>query len=206
MNATLIASAAALAVVSAAHAQTIATFADPAGGPGTPLFAFNAATGTLTGGWAGTGLLLQTPGLLAVPYFAGAHFTITPISTVSNTGLVYNMGGGQINFTDSANNPLLTITFSNSTMLYALGLSSSTFSGNNVTFSGPIIGGTPFSSATQFSFSFANPVATAPVGVDSAGRPVNSFTVTSSFTSSAPAPGAMALLGFGGLFAARRRR
>jgi MYXO-CTERM domain-containing protein len=55
-------------------------------------------------------------------------------------------------------------------------------------------------SSEAFSFSFANPIVTDPTH----------YSVTSAFTSSAdvviPAPGAVTLLGIGGLLAARRRR
>jgi len=201
-NATLVAFAASLAA-SAANADTVATFADPASTPATPLFSFNSVTGVLTGGWTGTGLLLQTPGLPA-PDFANARFAMTPISSLSNFGGFYNMGAGQLNFVDSSNNPLLTISFASATMTYALGLGASDFVGNGVTFSGPIVGAFPLISNEAFSFSFANPVGVGPVNTQG----VSSFTVTSSFTSSAtiPAPGAMALLGVGGLMATRRRR
>jgi MYXO-CTERM domain-containing protein len=200
VQATLAACVGSVAIASAASAtSTVATFSDPASGPGTPLFTFNAAAGTLTGGWGASGLLLETPGLPLVPNFADATFTMTPLSAMSS-GPIYLMGGGMINFFDSTNAPLMTITFTSAILTSSLGLGASDFSGFNVTFSGPILAG--FGSVTNesFSFSFANPaqLATAP-----------GFTVTSSFTSSAelvPAPGAAALLGLGGLLAARRRR
>ena len=191
-----------LAITSAAPAVTVATFADPAAGPATPLFAFNAGTGVLTGGWVGQpNLLLQTPGLPLIPDFANAQFTMSPISaTGAPTFGIYPMGGGSINFFDSTNAPLLTITFSNATLL-SLGFGASDFRSNNVTFTGPIMGGFVVSNEA-FSFSFANPATASPSG---------SYTVTSSFTSSAdlspiPAPASAALLGLGGLVALRRRR
>ncbi len=189
-----------LAITSAASADTVATFADPS--PGTPsLFQFNAGTGTLTGGYTGSNLLLQTPGLPSVPDYASAHFAMSPLSTIGAFGTLYHLGGGQINFFDSTNAPLLTITFGDAWLTGSLGLGASDFMSNTVTFSGPIVSGFGSVSNEAFSFSFANPVATAPTG---------SFTTTSSFTSSAnlvvPGPGAAALLGLGGLVAIRRRR
>ncbi len=204
VQATLAATVGMFSIVSAASAidATVATFADPAGGPSTPLFQFNAGTGVLTGGWmAQPNLLLQTPGLPAVPDFPNAQFQMTPISATGAFGNIYMMGGGAINFFDSTNAPLLTITFSNAILTSSLGLGASDFYGYNVTFSGPILAGFGTISNEAFSFSFANPVATAPQG---------SFTTTSSFSSSAPrivaGPGSAALLGLGGLVALRRRR
>ena len=192
-----------LAITSAASAATVATFADPATGPATPLFAFNAGTGVLTGGWVGMpNLLLQTPGLPLIPDFANAQFTMTPISaTGAPTFGIYPMGGGSISFFDATNTPLLTITFSNATLVSSLGFGGSDFRSNNVTFTGPILAGFIVSNEA-FSFSFANPVSASPAG---------SYTATSSFTSSAdlapiPAPASAALLGLGGLVAIRRRR
>lgn len=190
-----------LAISAAASADTVATFADPAAGPGTPLFSFNAGTGTLTGGWGGAGLLLQTPGLPAVTDFNNATFTMSPLSTIGAFGNIYHLGGGQLNFFDSSNNPLLTISFGDAWLTGSLGLGASDFMSNSVVFTGPIMAGFGSISNEAFSFSFANPVSTAPQG---------SFTTTSSFTSSAnlvvPAPGAAALLGLGSLVAIRRRR
>ncbi len=191
-----------LAISSAASADTVATFADPAANGSTPLFQFNSGTGVLTGGWVGQpNLLLQTPGLPLVPDFNNAQFQMTPLSATGSFGNIFMMGGGAINFFDSTNAPLLTITFSNAILTSSLGLGASDFYGYNVTFSGPILGGFAVVSNEAFSFSFANPVTTVPTG---------SFTTTSSFTSSAtlvvPGPGSAALLGLGGLLAARRRR
>ena len=190
-----------LAITAAASADTVATFADPTTGPTPSLFQFNAGTGTLTGGWGGSNLLLQTPGLPAVPDFANATFTMSPLSAIGAFGNIYHLGGGQLNFFDSLANPLLTISFGDAWLTGSLGLGASDFMSNSVIFSGPIMAGFGSVSNEAFSFSFANPVATTPTG---------SFTTTSSFTSSAnlvvPAPGAAALLGLGGLLAGRRRR
>jgi hypothetical protein len=199
VNALLVAGLGSLAITAAASADTVATFADPAAGASTPLFQFNAGTGTLTGGWSGANLLLQTPGLPSVPDFANSTFTMTPLSAIGAFGNIYHLAGGQINFFDSASNPLLTITFGDAWLTGSLGLGASDFMSNSVVFTGPIVSGYGSVSNEAFSFSFANPVAT-----------TTGFTTTSSFTSSAnlvvPAPGAAALLGLGGLVANRRRR
>lgn len=183
---------AATTLAGASQGATILTFADPAGGPSTPLFQLSG--GMLTGGWNGTGLLLETPGLSAANY-PDAKFTFAPV-TVSGMQPFLTLGPGQINFFDSMNNPLVTITFSGGILTDALGFGSSQFAGFDVQFSGPIMEGVP--SEEAFSFSFANQV----------GSPDN-YTSTASFTSSAnnvPAPASVALLGLGLLIVGRRRR
>ena len=186
---------AALAAAGSANAGTIATFSDPAAGPGTPLFSYSG--GLLTGGWSAPGLTLHTPGLGGIDY-TNATFTMSPLATIVNLGPVQIMTGGVVNFFDSANNPLLTITFSTALLSGPVSLGASDFVGNNVTFSGPILGATTYQNEA-FAFSFANPIGNA-----------DSFSVTAAFTSSAdpvlPTPGAAALLGMGGMMAARRRR
>jgi len=202
VQATLAACIGSIGLVGSASATTVATFADPSTGPATPLFTFNAAAGTLTGGWSGLGLLLQTPAQLpSGTSYANAQFSMTPLGSIGNFGSIYHMGGGQINFTTAGNAPLLTISFSDAWLTSSLGLGASDFMSNNVVFSGPILNGYTSVTNEAFSFSFANPGTT---------TQFPGFTVTSSFTSSAdlvtPAPGAAALLGLGGLLAARRRR
>lgn len=178
---------------SAATAQTVATFADPSPSGLTPLFTFNGAF--LSGGWSLGGLTLQTP-FLAAPDYANAQFSMAPVAA---TGLVapgtYSMGPGVVNFVDSLSNPLLTISFSGG-LLNSANFGSSDFIGQNVVFSGPILGGASVTNEA-FAFSFANQVGD-----------TSAFTATSSFTSSAtiPAPGAFALVGLGGFAAFRRRR
>lgn len=193
---------AAVAATTAAQADTVATFADPSPTGTTPLFTFtgNTTAGVLTGGYSGLGLNLLTPGLIGVPDFSDATFAMSPLNTtVGLGGGLFFLSGGSINFFDSAANPLLTITFDSAFLSGALGVGSSDFTGFNVTFSGPILGGYQSITNEAFSFSFANPANT-----------LTGFTATSSFTSSAdlvvPAPATAALLGMGGLLAARRRR
>jgi len=199
-NTSVILCAAAFAAITAsAHAAsvTVATFDDPALSAGTPLFARNG--NTLTGGWNGVGLLLRTPGT-AAPDFANATFTMTPLNVVNDFGAFAQLTGGTIQFFDSAHAPILTMSFTSANLSNMLSLGASDFLAQNVTFSGPIMAGFASYSSEAFSFSFANPLVT-----DS-----THYSVTSAFTSSAdvviPAPGAMTLLGLGGLLAARRRR
>lgn len=192
-NYAVFAAIAAAGITASANAATIVTFADPAMGPDTPLFEVNSSTGLLTGGWLAPGLTLETPGL-AAPNFTDARFTMTAVSLLSPLPFAV-LGGGQINFWDSANNPLMTITFSGGLLSSSFGFGASEFQGNDVTFSGPILGGETFTQEA-FAFSFANPVATA-----------TGYQATASFTSSAvPAPGSLAALALGGLAIARRRR
>ncbi len=201
----VLAAVAGLTATVAAQAQstTVATFADPTiGGPLSPLFTYNGdnTAGVLSGGWAGTGLNLQTPGIPFVPDYADATFTMSSVSTtVPLGGGLFLTSGGTINFFDSASNPLLTINFTGGFLSSALGFGASDFTGFNVTFSGPILAAYGTITNEAFSFSFANPALTS-----------TGFSVTSSFTSSAelviPAPASAALLGLGGLIAARRRR
>lgn len=182
------------AAASVAHAFTVATFADPAFDGSTPLFRFDSGTNLLTGGWSGSNLTLQTPGLPA-PNFNNAQFTMTNVACVFLVAQQYTTGPGTINFLDSSSALLMTMTFTGG-LLNTGSFGSSDFIGHNVVFSGPIVPFPLFDEA--FAFSFANPVSVSPPG---------SFTVTASFTSSAiPAPGAAALLGLGGLVALRRRR
>jgi len=188
----------ALTAGSAAQAVTIATFADPTLGPAPSLFQWDATTQTLTGGWSNPGLLLQTPGTSAID-FVDATFQLTPMVATSTLFGISFFGPGAIQFFDSAANPIFRIEFDSALLNSSLSFGASDFVGFNVRFSGSIL---DFPTQNEaFAFSFANPVA----------APANGgFTVTSSFTSSAdrliPAPGALALMGCGGLVLARRRR
>lgn len=198
---TLLASTIALAGLAAsANAQTVATFADPAAGPGTPLFSLNAATGVFSGGWSGTGLTLLTPALPTTSY-SDVTFVLSPLSTTFMIGGFRQLSGGDVRFFDSSLAEIFRITFSDATLTSSLSFGSSDFVGSNVAFSGSIFPSGYSLSNESFAFSFANPASAAPTG---------SFTVTSSFTSSAdiliPAPGAALLAGIGGVLAIGRRR
>lgn len=178
------------AAASFAGADTIATFADPAMSGATPLFELDG--NTLSGSWSGTGLTLMTPGLSA-PDFTDVTFTMSAVN-LTGTLPFSATGPGSIDFFDSSNNPLFTISFDSASLASPFAFGASEFAAQNVVFSGPIID-IPLA-GEQFAFSFANPVTTQ-----------NGFTVTASFTSSAvPAPASAALFGLAGLVAGRRRR
>ena len=190
-----VSSLATLCGLTGARAETVITFADPSSGPATPLFSYSG--NTLTGGWAGPGLTLQTPGLTNTDY-SNATFTMTALSRTSDSGSVHFLSGGELNFFDSGDNLLLTIEFASAELSGPLGLGASDFIGDNVTFSGPVLGGESFTNEA-FAFAFANPIGT-----------LSDFTVTASFTSSGdpmiPGPGSAALLGSGVMGLWRRRR
>ena len=179
---------------------TVATFADPTSGSATPLFNYDATTMTLSGGWSGTGLTLET----VVGNFADATFSMT--STVVPLGS--DGGGGTIEFFASNSDPLLTIDFDISS-LEVIGFGSSEFVAvdtDSITMSGPVISvgfGTPsIDEEEAFSFSFANQLATDLDG---------SFSATAAFTSSTtsvpiPEPASLALLACGAGLVLRRKR
>ena len=177
-----------------AHADTIATFADPALNGTTPLFSYDAGAGMLSGSWAGTGLTLQTPGLSA-PDYTNVTFSMSA-AAVSGSHPLASIGAGQIDFFDNTSALIMSVSW-DAASLTSFGFGASQFAAQNVSFSGPAI---PIGFTDQsFAFSFANVI----------NNPTNgSFTATASFTSSAtiPAPGALALIGMGGLVAGRRRR
>ena len=191
----IIAALAAAGFAACSQAATIVTFADPAMGPSTPLFEVNSNTGILTGSWTASGLTLQTPGLAAAD-LVDARFVMSAVALLSPLPFA-TLGPGQIDFWDSANALQMTITFSGGLLSSSFGFGSSEFQGNNVTFSGPILGGTVLNQEA-FAFSFANPSATQ-----------FGYQATASFTSSAtivPAPAGLAALGMGCMGIARRRR
>lgn len=191
----LLSAAGALALGSFAQADTVATFADPATGPTTPLFQVNG--NLLTGGWSGTGLTLLTPGTPA-PDYTDVTFTMTPLVLIPLFSGFSMTLGGVVNFFDSAANPILTITFANGFLTTPTGVGASDFASQNVSFSGPALGALIPSDET-FAFSFANLIPTQ-----------TGYTATSAFTSSAtldiPGPASLAGLGLGLLVASRRRR
>lgn len=185
------------AAAGSASAVTVATFADPTSGPTPSLFQYDTTTQTLTGGYSGLGLTLETPGIGA-PDFADATFTMTPLSAVLVVGPFVQFGPGTVQFFDSAANPIFRIDFDGGLMSASLSFGASDFSGFGVTFSGSMLGAIESITDEAFAFSFANPVSSQ-----------TGFTVTSSFTSSAtiviPTPASAALVA-AGLLVMRRRR
>jgi hypothetical protein len=175
---------------------TVATFDDPSSSSGTPLFE---RSGTLlTGEWDGLGMLLRTPGAPA-PDYPDATFTMTPLTVVSDLGNFAMLSGGSIQFFDVLKNPILRIDFTGASLSNILGVGASDFLAQNVVFSGTLVSSLPALTDESFGFSFANPIVT----------DAQHYTVTAAFTSSAtvtPAPASLAVLGRGGLRAARRRR
>ncbi len=179
---------------------TVATFADPSPGAGTPMFSYDGPSMTLSGGWSGTGLTLET----IVGDFPDATFTMT--STVAPLGA--DSGSGTIEFFDSSAAPLLTIEFDVAS-LEVIGFGSAEFLAvdtDSITMSGPVISvGFDVPSIDEeeaFSFAFANQVAT-----DGSGG----FSATAAFTSSTttvpiPEPASLALLACGAGLVLRRRK
>lgn len=186
--------AALVAGAGVANADTVATFADPSSGPSTPVFSLTG--NTLTGGWAGAGLNLLTPGTPA-PDYTNITFVMTPLIVMPLVPGFALTSGGQIDFFDGLTN-IFTIQFDGGTLTSPSGLGGSDFVGQNVRFSGPVLGGL-LSANEAFAFSFANPVAHQ-----------GGYTVTSAFTSSAdlriPGPASLAGLACGLLAVGRRRR
>lgn len=181
------------ALAAVAAADTIATFADPALNGSTPLFSYNSGTGTLSGGWSGTGLTLQIPSpLVGGPQnYADAKFTMTNL-TVGAGGVT---NAGKIDFLTSGNALIMSITFDKATLIDPFGLGASYLKADNVQFLNS--GGVPYNlDQEQFAFSFANPVQSG-----------NISTWTSAFTSSAvPEPSALVLLLAGSIAGLIRRR
>ncbi len=183
------------AVAGSASAQsfTFATFADPSTGAVPPMFVYDSTgPGSLNAAWGQPGLTLQTPGS-AAPDYSNVSFVMSTL-VQTGPGPFATFSGGNIQFFDSSNTMIFRIDFSSAFLSGPLGFGAADLIGNNVVFSGPIVG-SPLVQES-FSFSFANQVATG-----------NGFTATAAFTSSAaPTPGALALVGIGGLVAGRRRR
>jgi MYXO-CTERM domain-containing protein len=124
---------------------------------------------------------------------------MTPLTVVSDLGNFAMLSGGSIQFFDVLKNPILRIDFTGASLSNILGVGASDFLAQNVVFSGTLVSSLPALTDESFGFSFANPIVT----------DAQHYTVTAAFTSSAtvtPAPASLAVLGLGGLLAARRRR
>lgn len=183
------------AVAGSASAQTFtfATFADPSSGPVPAMFVYDGNAGTLDASWGQPGLKLETPGS-AAPDVPNTTFVMTTLNQ-TGAGPFASFGSGTIRFFGPGNNLIFRIDFASAFLTGPIGFGGADLIGNNVVFSGPIVGPTPLSQES-FSFSFANQVLTG-----------NGFTATAAFTSSAaPTPGTLALIGVSGLVATRRRR
>jgi hypothetical protein len=197
-NKCLLSALLAVGAVSAHASFTVATFADPASGSGTPLFVFDKTNKTLDAGWSVDGLTLQTPGFIGGGSVADAKFVMSQVALtelIPNT--LYQMGRGQVKFyTSDPSSPFFTVDFDGGLFLDPFSAGSSELRGNIVNFSGPNVPGGL--SQEQFAFSLANAVEMG-----------DKITYTASFTSSAvPEPGTLAVLGLGisGLIARRRRK
>jgi PEP-CTERM motif len=185
--------------VNAEASMTIATFADPSGDSGNPLFTVDFSGGTLNGEWADgkTGLTLEMP---YSGYTIGSGNAFHDVWFEMDEVIIHPLGdttGGEINlYAHGTTIPLLTIDFE-SGYVDRGNFGADEFFGDNVTISG--IGITPGTlSEEEFSFAFANKM-------DLPGSD-DGFTATASFNSSAvPEPATVCLLGLGALSLIRRK-
>jgi hypothetical protein len=184
-----------LAGMASADSITIATFEDPTGGSGTPLFTLtnldpdDPSGATLSGSWTGTGLkLLYSP---TGASFSDVTFSFTTYATGDGDPIGgYFFGPGSFSFMKGPN-VLLTYAWDEA-ILSDSGFGSNQVEGLKISVPGssPLYGAT-FSDPQSMSFNFTNST-----GVLSSGGTIK---WTSAFTSSAavPEPSLLILLGLG---------
>jgi hypothetical protein len=190
---------------------TVATFADPATGSGTPLFNVDTTNNKITGGWSDsqTGLNLQVAGV-ALPY-QNAWFTINIAESLTSAqlgvsepqsywGMYFGKtGAGVITFYENGtNNKILKVEFNKAYVTpSSFGVSKTLDSAASITiYKGSSLIGT---AGESFSFGFVNiqNTSTAP-----------GYNATSSFSLSGaiPEPTTIALLSIGTLSLIRKRK
>ncbi len=178
----------ALAVLSPARADVIATFEDPASGSSTPLFTFDANLMQLSGGWTLSGLNLEGIG----GTLNNVTFTMPPISVTA----LGEVQAGQIEFFLGAESVFL-VEFDSAQLSPTVFGATEFLATNEVVFSGSIL---PLPVENEsFAFAFANLV-----DIGNGG-----FTATASFTSSAdviPEPASLMPLVLSGFYMRRRGR
>lgn len=149
-----------------AHADTVATFADPTSDGSTPLFTLTPTE--LAGGWSGTGLRLILT--LGDEEYNDVTFTMTDLERSGS-----ELSGGSITFRRSAaegGDVILRVRFDSATLLGSVGFVAGGSGAESVDFTSSLIDAEL--SDNVISFGFANPVTNG-----------TTTTYTASFTSSA---------------------
>ncbi|MBI4580153.1 MAG: PEP-CTERM sorting domain-containing protein [Planctomycetes bacterium] len=184
--------------IPAASATTIATFADPTVGTSPIVPLFTVSSGTITGGWTGTGLTLQLadPPIPSTPTTTTYNDVILEFAPMAYLGTPTNglIAVGQFRFYERDNSQpgnkgaeLFRIDFEQAYLTRSAVGSDNIFSDNGVTFTAY---GVPLGLEEEsFAFSFANQKLVPPSG----------YTATASFTSSAVPEPATLLVLLGGL-------